>query len=74
MAVLRQLFEQQGLGHVVLGKQSLFALSLDRGKGAVACFPNAQSGHRDARRFRHCTDTVQGGGRECAGVQNKAFE
>ena len=29
MAVLRQLFEQQSFGHIVLSEQTLFALGLD---------------------------------------------
>ena len=74
LTVLRQLLEQQSLRHIVLGKQTLLAFSLDRGESAVAGFPNAQGGHRDACGFRHRTNAVQGGFGVGVGVQNCIFE
>ena len=74
MAVLRQLFEQQRFGHIVLSEQALFALGLDGGERAVAGFPNAQGGHRDARGFRHRTYAVKGGCGGGVGGQSRLFE
>ena len=55
----RQLFEQERLGHIVLGKQALVALGLDGCECAVTGLPDAQSGDRNLGDFGDGTDAVQ---------------
>jgi hypothetical protein len=55
----RQLFEQERLGHIVLGKQALVAFGLDGGECAITGLPDAQSGDRDLGGLGDGADAVE---------------
>jgi hypothetical protein len=61
MTCLRQLFEQQGLGDILLAKQALVALGLDGREGAVTRLSNPQGRDRNAGEFGHGTNAIQRG-------------
>ena len=55
----RKLFEQERLGHIVLGKQALVALGLDGGECAITGLPDAQSGDRNLGGLGDGADAVE---------------